>query len=350
LLRARGERTKAEAEFRTALKEQQRLADGHLDKPDYRRDLAGSHNNLGNLLRDLGRQAEAGEEYRAALKESQRLADEYPAVPAYRKELALSHNNLGVLLKNLGELAKAQDEYLSGLKEYQLLAKDHPAEPDYRQGIARSHGNLGNVLAVLDKPAEAETEFRAALEEFQRLAKDHPAVPDYRNELAGNFINLALFLRNRKDLPQARRLLDEAMPHHQAALQANPNNAGYRRYYYINLSLLTPVLLDLGDHAEAAEAAERFSKAALNPANDLYTAACYLARCVPLAEKDDMQSEAKRKEQAQSYGDRAMALLHQAVKNGYKDVARLKVDKDLDPLRQRKDFQQLLRELEEKKP
>jgi hypothetical protein len=45
-----------------------------------------------------------------------------------------------------------------------------------------------------------------------------------------------------------------------------------------------------------------------------------------------------------------MALLRQAVKNGCKDVATMKKDTDLDSLRQREDFQQLLRDLEAKKP
>ncbi len=48
------------------------------------------------------------------------------------------------------------------------------------------------------------------------------------------------------------------------------------------------------------------------------------------------------------YGDRAMALLHQAVQAGYKDAAHMKKDTDLDPLRGREDFKKLLAELEEK--
>jgi hypothetical protein len=46
------------------------------------------------------------------------------------------------------------------------------------------------------------------------------------------------------------------------------------------------------------------------------------------------------------YANRALDLLRQAVQKGYKDVAHMKKDTDLDPLRQRADFQQLIRELE----
>lgn len=41
-----------------------------------------------------------------------------------------------------------------------------------------------------------------------------------------------------------------------------------------------------------------------------------------------------------------MAWLKQAVAGGYKDVAHMKMDKDLDALRQREDFNDLLAGLE----
>ena len=50
----------------------------------------------------------------------------------------------------------------------------------------------------------------------------------------------------------------------------------------------------------------------------------------------------------QEYADRAMELLHKAVKAGYKDAAHMKKDTDLDPLRDREDFKKLIAELEKK--
>jgi hypothetical protein len=42
----------------------------------------------------------------------------------------------------------------------------------------------------------------------------------------------------------------------------------------------------------------------------------------------------------------SVKLLRDAVSKGYKDVAHVKKDADLDPLRQRDDFQKLVAELE----
>jgi hypothetical protein len=47
----------------------------------------------------------------------------------------------------------------------------------------------------------------------------------------------------------------------------------------------------------------------------------------------------------QEYADRAMELLQQAVKAGYKDAEQVKTNTDLDPLREREDFLKLIAEL-----
>jgi hypothetical protein len=54
----------------------------------------------------------------------------------------------------------------------------------------------------------------------------------------------------------------------------------------------------------------------------------------------------QRQEAARIYGDAAMKLLHEAASKGYKNVAHMKKDTDLDPLRAREDFKQLVAGLE----
>jgi hypothetical protein len=109
-----------------------------------------------------------------------------------------------------------------------------------------------------------------------------------------------------------------------------------------NRQLLAATLLDLGDHAAAAEAAADLGRVAFHPAEDAYKAAGFFARCMPLAQQDDNLPQAQRQELARSYGDRAMEALRQALANGYKDITHLQKDRDLDPLRPRDDFKKLL--------
>ena len=91
---------------------------------------------------------------------------------------------------------------------------------------------------------------------------------------------------------------------------------------------------------KAVAAADRLARDATGP-SDVYDAACGYALCIPLTDTPE------RKER---YAVRAMDLLKQAVAKGYKDVAHLKSDTDLDALRQRDDFKLLLKELEAMKP
>jgi eukaryotic-like serine/threonine-protein kinase len=49
--------------------------------------------------------------------------------------------------------------------------------------------------------------------------------------------------------------------------------------------------------------------------------------------------------ECKAYADRAMAALRRAVTAGFAEVASLRRDIDLDPLRPRRDFQELLMDL-----
>jgi hypothetical protein len=107
---------------------------------------------------------------------------------------------------------------------------------------------------------------------------------------------------------------------------------------------LSETLLALKDHAAAAATAEQFLQAAVEPARDPYTAAGLLAGCVRVAAQDERLTDSKRQELTTTYGDRAMAALRQAFEKRANELARMKDDPNLEPLRHRQDFQELLRE------
>src|SRR5262249_30800344 len=140
----------------------------------------------------------------------------------------------------------------------------------------------------------------------------------------------------------------QARPHHQAALRANPKKPGYRQFYRNNVWNLAISHLGLADHARLAATADELARLRYDPANDTYKAASDLSLCVTLVDKDTRLDDAKRKELATDYADRAMTLLKQAVAHGYKDAAQMRRDPDLRPLRTREDFRKLLAALERK--
>jgi hypothetical protein len=87
---------------------------------------------------------------------------------------------------------------------------------------------------------------------------------------------------------------------------------------------LIGTLAALGDHAGAVTTAVELSRLGWNPPAEAYYAARALSLCVPVAANDGKRAEAQRKEQAQTYADRAMELLKQAVAGGGADLGHMK--------------------------
>jgi hypothetical protein len=173
---------------------------------------------------------------------------------------------------------------------------------------------------------------------------------------AANYLGLCVVL-NVKDarLDDARRkeLARSYATRMQALLRqavSHGNKDAARRYQFWRDHLKNQArsYLALGDHAWLALTADDLAWWSYDPPNDTYAAACFLCRCVTLAGKDPRLDEARRKELARSYSDRALAMLRQAVARGYTDAAHMRQNPDLEPLRARAEFKMLLADLEGK--
>ena len=183
----------------------------------------------------------------------------------------------------------------------------------------------------------------------KQLAADFPEIPDYRNALAMTLSNLAILELQSGQFTAGLALLDQGRPHLQAALKAGPKNPTYRRCYRNSLLVAAECHINLGDHAQVATTADVLARFAYDPAMDTYYAASYLCHCVKLADKDANLDKPEAKALTQSYADRAMKLLRQAVVvHGFRNVTSLKQDPNLAPLREREEFKKLLAELEKK--
>jgi tetratricopeptide (TPR) repeat protein len=303
-----------------------------------------------DVFRATGRLKEAEASCRQALALQKQLAADFPSRPDYRKELAISYYSLSDLLRATARPKEAETACRDALALQKQLVADFPTRPDYRRELALSYNSLGNLLDDSGRPMEGEPAYREALPIQKQLAAEFPTLSDYQNDLAVTLTNLGELANNQKKYSDAIRWLEEAQSHNQKALRSNPRHHYYRQMFRDNRQQLAKARVGLGEHAAAGTAVEDMLKIGYDQAQDNYEAAGIFARCIPLAEKDGKLREARRQELAKSYGDGAIAALRRAVKNGYKDVANIKNDKDLDPLRSRADFKELLQELEKSAP
>jgi len=375
LLASLGRSSEAEKQYRNALAIREKLVAEFPALPEYRRELARSHNNVGSLLKDLGKRAEAEEQYRSGLAIREKLAAEFPAVLDYRSDLAASHNNLGNLLAVSGKRLGAEQQYRKGLAIREKLAAEFPAVTDYRRQLAGSYSNLGVLLADLGKRTEAEQQYRKGLAIREKLAAEFPAVPDHRIDLAASYCNLGHLVRDGGRANDSLTWYDQAIDLLSPILRAEPRDVTVKyslRNSYTGRALaydqlgqfaqavndwdraveLSPLVeqprfrasratsrLKAGMVAEAVAEVRELTKIPGTPAPILFDYACVYA--VASGKFADKQAE---------YADRAMELLRQAVKAGYKDAARLKHDTALDPLRDRDDFKALLTQVQQATP
>jgi hypothetical protein len=110
-------------------------------------------------------------------------------------------------------------------------------------------------------------------------------------------------------------------------------------------TMLLRALVDLERHAEAVRAARDYAREFPDDPEVAYDAACCIARCVPLAERDPKLSAEERQETADEYGRMAAQQLREAVQAGYRDARHMQANGDLDPLRGRQDFRDLMSDL-----
>src|SRR5262249_41738169 len=158
--------------------------------------------------------------------------------PEFRQELARTHNNRGNLHSTAGRLQEAEAAHAEALGLLKRLAGEFPARPEFRQELARTHNNLGNLHSTAGRPKEAQAAYGEARALQKQLAADSPNQPDLRNELAGTCVNLAIRRLVQRDFRGAKAFLADAAPHHEAALKANPQHPAYRQFYRNNLATL----------------------------------------------------------------------------------------------------------------
>jgi serine/threonine protein kinase len=328
-----------------ALTIRKQLAAAFPGRPILRRALASSHNNLGWLLHSTGRVEKAKSAFRDAVAAQKQAVASFPDRPEFRMQLAKYLVNLGNLLRDEGLLKDAEAVYGEALPIQKHLVAVFPSRPEFREELATGHNNVGILLRDKGLLKDAEGAQAEALAIQKQLAAEFPESGDYRNAVAGTLFNLANVAGRRRDFAAARRFLDEAFPHHQAALQGNPQRLDYRWYYRNSLRELARTCAGRGDRPGALAAATKGHDLGWDPPVDAYFAASMLAQCMPVVEKDDKLAAAGRQAGIAFYGDLAMAMLRDAVAKGYKNADQMKTDKDLHPLREREDFKTVLAEL-----
>ena len=253
----------------------------------------------------MGKTAEALAAYKESVSILQRLSEAYPSMPDYHRELGRAYNLIGELHVAAGRHTEAVTSLEQARAIHERLVREHPQVKDFGKGLAASLSELGRALKDSGKPARAEAEYRKALSVARKLVDDNPTVLEFRIRLETTVSDLVYLLAgNGKD--QQRE----------------------------------------GKNAEA-EASFRSAAAVMEKLTTLMAANLFDLECAQslLAGVAAKSGSALSAAEGRVEADRAVDTLRRAVAAGYRDLACVRTDTDLDPLRLRADFQLLMMDL-----
>lgn len=206
-----------------------------------------------------------------------------------------------VQVSKAGPMPSSKDRYTQQLKEVEMVLQSKPNDVAARFQRALACLNLGDN----DK----------ALADLSLVIKQLPNVPQAYQYRAIVHARLGEAKEANTDLSEFRKR------------NQNPSSWAYTD---------AVVAAYLGDDEQGMKRLETAVSANAKESGFLYDAACAYA----VASDAVVKKEPTR---ARSYADRAIALLKQAIAQGYSDYLHIETDSDLDPIRQHAGYKELLK-------
>ena len=309
--------------------------------------------SLADILRGLAEVLE-GNDARVAFSKSAALLEaivaEAPTIHRFRSNLAATLRLAGNLESNSKEYGRAIALEEKALRLGEALAREHPEIVQYQLELANSLMNLGLTLNDAGRPTEALALHERAVAVFEAIVRDNPADIATASLVAGAYNNAGLALEKLGRHEEATLAFREAINRERACLERDPKTAQYRSWmsnHYMNLG---KSLRALGRKDEAlAMSRARFELLSAAPPEqrdvgihyhvtcEMAQTAAMIGRGKPDAELTDLECAERKK-----YADRAVDEFRLALADGFSDLSLFVHDEDLDPIRDRPDFQRLL--------
>jgi len=275
--------------------------------------------------------------------------------------LASDQIALGRLLATNPETTNpAVGAFTKGIDLRQAIIREHPDRFDQVHELALDLGELAATEQKAGRLESAAQSENQALELFEQLDRRFPEMVSYQTDMylaydkAGQLraqqgeVTLALRLAG-----QARNVLERLVDRHPKELIFQVHLSQCHGFIGRLLCRSRRFNEALRSFQRAVDLLESFPQ--LDPANS-YQLAVNLALCVsligagPAAAPLDDEAELSPTDRLrrQVYGTRAVTALNRALAEGFASLAVCQSDADLDSLRDRPDFQKLLKETAEK--
>jgi thiol-disulfide isomerase/thioredoxin/tRNA A-37 threonylcarbamoyl transferase component Bud32 len=313
------------------------------------RQLAKVYVEKGDLEVQLARRKNAAEDYERALGLMTPLAQQTDD-QADRSEVARIRARSAGLLYRDNRYDEARQAYEEVISMEDGLARAFPEKAgDAQLQSATALFQIANIQEDQRRTDQAEKIYQQVLDQQQELAERDPRNAAVQRLLARAAFSLAS-LQAKKDPAASRRCQELSHRAWETAYGLAPLSAETKRGYAMSFSDLKNCYKEQGSHAEMLALGRAQAAAGLDEPRDNYNAACIIAEAAGSAPLQSALPEAERARLAESYGSEAVQFLRKAFECGYKNRDLLDSDPDLDPLRHRADFLDLMADLDTKLP
>jgi tetratricopeptide (TPR) repeat protein len=352
--------------------------------------LANAYSRVASISWELGLQDEALATHRRALALVERMAAAAPGDPGVRAALASCYTRIGFTMRTRGQPAEALWPYERAREIQEQLVLENPAETHYQESLSWSLSNLGVIHQEIGRLADAIRLHQQAIAIHQDLVNRHPKNNQFRSDLAWCWRYLSLTLVATGDAAAALRLAEQAAALHEELVKVDHEKDEFRwrlarcldevgrirsRYgrpadaagplersaeLYDSVARRNPILyrLDVARNqlniafqravtgrSEQALACIRRAEDLLNRPGPAWPVLYYDQACVYSAWSTATPCNAPTPADRESRTQRAVEALRRAVAAGYNDLGQIRRDPVLDPLRLRRDFQELVMDL-----
>ncbi len=318
--------------FVKALDLREELAKVDPDDAQVAHNLTVAYGKLGDVTLQQGEAAKGRELFQKVLGRLEQAARLDPKNSLLQRDLTSVYDRLGSLALRASDIAAAREVYGKSLDKRLKLTAGDPESVIAQTELAIAYFNLGNTEMQA-------REFATAVAWYQKCAAIMKPL-----KVSGK-------LENQSSFEGWFRMMDDRLAVNRAAPRAIADfDYAWAQPAAQAIELLhirADVLVRRGEHVAAAATAEKLRELAPKNARVLYNVASCFALCAGSATNGKQQDQITAVENAarKHYISRALEILTEAVREGFKDVVQLEIDSDLAALRREEGFVKLVQGL-----
>jgi serine/threonine-protein kinase len=332
----------------------------------YQNELSKSYANIASLLANRGRHAEALQSYRKACEIDEQALAARPArlefatdlgkafntLATIQADLAIDHEAIGYILARMNQPSESVRSYQEAVAIMEQVVAENPEVDEYQRLLASMEVGLAFRRRLAGEFDEAFRLYQKSRGLLERLVERNPSVIGFRSDLAWCYTDMGSMLTEDRRAREALPWLRKAGEIIRRLAVEQPSVAGFQRLLAANclhLGRMPADVMPTSDALDNLRGAEGILMAFPDPTpGDRYNLACARALIFPLIGRGQRELTAAQQAERSGYEASAMKTLREAIAAGFHDIENMSTDGDLEALRARGDFQELLRGLKDR--